>query len=128
MKQAADELGVPVEWGGDWRSFFDGPHFQLPWPAYPGTSNPAATAAAPVISERVEKAASSLLRAGDHGDEVRALQVSLSRLGHEADPDGDFGPQTYRAVRAFQKTAGLVPDGLVGPKTARKLKAALKSL
>jgi len=30
MKLAAAELGVPVEWGGDWASFFDGPHFQLP--------------------------------------------------------------------------------------------------
>ena len=25
----ADELGVPVEWGGNWRTFKDGPHFQL---------------------------------------------------------------------------------------------------
>ncbi|MFN9977709.1 MAG: M15 family metallopeptidase [Phycisphaerae bacterium] len=24
-----------MEWGGDWRSFFDGPHFQLPWAGYP---------------------------------------------------------------------------------------------
>ena len=35
MKTAAAAEGVPVEWGGDWRSFFDGPHFQLPWSAYP---------------------------------------------------------------------------------------------
>lgn len=31
MKQAAKELNVPIEWGGDWRTFKDGPHFQLPW-------------------------------------------------------------------------------------------------
>jgi peptidoglycan L-alanyl-D-glutamate endopeptidase CwlK len=35
MKAAAVVEGVPVEWGGDWRSFFDGPHFQLPWDRYP---------------------------------------------------------------------------------------------
>ncbi len=35
MKQAAKELGVEIEWGGDWRTFKDGPHFQLPWGAYP---------------------------------------------------------------------------------------------
>lgn len=35
MKAAADELGVPLEWGGDWVSFRDGPHFQLPWDKYP---------------------------------------------------------------------------------------------
>lgn len=29
MKEAAKELGVQIEWGGDWVSFPDGPHFQL---------------------------------------------------------------------------------------------------
>lgn len=35
MKAAATELKIPIEWGGDWRSFKDGPHFQLPWKEYP---------------------------------------------------------------------------------------------
>jgi peptidoglycan L-alanyl-D-glutamate endopeptidase CwlK len=35
MKQAAQQLNVPIEWGGDWKSFKDGPHFQLPWDKYP---------------------------------------------------------------------------------------------
>lgn len=35
IKQAAKDVGVPIEWGGDWRSFKDGPHWQLPWKAYP---------------------------------------------------------------------------------------------
>jgi peptidoglycan L-alanyl-D-glutamate endopeptidase CwlK len=35
MKAAADELRVPIEWGGDWVTFKDGPHFQLPWREYP---------------------------------------------------------------------------------------------
>ncbi|MBD9417675.1 M15 family metallopeptidase [Achromobacter sp. ACM04] len=30
LKACAAELGVPVEWGGDWKSFKDGPHFQIP--------------------------------------------------------------------------------------------------
>lgn len=30
MKIAAKELDVPIEWGGDWKTFKDGPHFQLP--------------------------------------------------------------------------------------------------
>lgn len=29
MKQAAKELGIDIEWGGDWKSFKDGPHFEL---------------------------------------------------------------------------------------------------
>lgn len=35
MKQAAAELKIPLEWGGDWKTFKDGPHFQLPWKEYP---------------------------------------------------------------------------------------------
>jgi peptidoglycan L-alanyl-D-glutamate endopeptidase CwlK len=35
MKRAAKELGIPIEWGGDWQKFKDGPHFQLPWKEYP---------------------------------------------------------------------------------------------
>lgn len=35
MKAAAAVEAVPVEWGGDWRGFPDGPHFQLPWESYP---------------------------------------------------------------------------------------------
>lgn len=34
FKEAAKELGVEVEWGGDWKSFKDGQHFQLTWERY----------------------------------------------------------------------------------------------
>ena len=34
VKAAAKEVGVPIEWGGDWK-FKDGPHWQLPWAKYP---------------------------------------------------------------------------------------------
>ena len=35
MKQAAKTCELPIEWGGDWTTFKDGPHFQLPWKDYP---------------------------------------------------------------------------------------------
>lgn len=35
MKLAAKSLGVPITWGGDWRTFKDGPHFELPHEQYP---------------------------------------------------------------------------------------------
>lgn len=35
VKQAAKELNVAIEWGGDWKKFKDGPHWQLPWSKYP---------------------------------------------------------------------------------------------
>lgn len=37
MKAAAKAEKVPLEWGGDWLKFKDGPHYQLPWKEYPGT-------------------------------------------------------------------------------------------
>lgn len=35
MKRAAEQHSIPIEWGGDWVSFKDGPHFQLPHKQYP---------------------------------------------------------------------------------------------
>ena len=29
MKQAASQLKISIEWGGDWKTFKDGPHFEL---------------------------------------------------------------------------------------------------
>ncbi|MBD8010241.1 M15 family metallopeptidase [Acinetobacter pecorum] len=35
MKKAASELNVSIDWGGDWKKFKDGPHFELTWSKYP---------------------------------------------------------------------------------------------
>lgn len=35
MKKAATEQNVPIVWGGDWRTFKDGPHFELNRSKYP---------------------------------------------------------------------------------------------
>ena len=35
FKQAASELGVPLVWGGDWKTFRDGPHYELSRTEYP---------------------------------------------------------------------------------------------
>lgn len=29
MKLAAEELEIPIVWGGDWKTFYDAPHFEL---------------------------------------------------------------------------------------------------
>lgn len=44
IKRAAKEVGVQLEWGGDWKSFKDGPHWQLPWKQYPAN--------APVVAKK----------------------------------------------------------------------------
>lgn len=35
IKAAAHQLSIPIEWGGDWHTFKDGPHWQLPFKEYP---------------------------------------------------------------------------------------------
>ncbi|CAI1513733.1 Uncharacterised protein [Serratia quinivorans] len=35
FKQAGAELGTVIEWGGDWKTLKDGPHFQLTFRDYP---------------------------------------------------------------------------------------------
>lgn len=70
------------------------------------------------------------MREGDAGREIGRLQSTLSRLGY-GDPvgrtlvaDGEFGPDTARAVRAFQREQGLKIDGVVGPRTLEAVERA----
>ena len=46
--------------------------------------------------------------------DVKFLQSELSRLGYDLKADGDFGPGTLKAVKAFQQKHGLGADGVVG--------------
>ena len=65
----------------------------------------------------------AVLRAGDRGEAVRALQADLARLGLSAGPvDGVFGAATEKAVRAFQAShPNLTVDGIVGPATQAQI-------
>jgi cell wall-associated NlpC family hydrolase len=58
------------------------------------------------------------VRMGAKGASVRTLQEKLRARGFDPGPlDGDFGPRTDGAVRAFQRAKGLTVDGIVGPQT-----------
>ena len=55
-------------------------------------------------------------------DRVRELQRRLKALGYyNGSVDGDYGPNTEKAVRAFQKANGLTVDGKAGAKTLEKM-------
>ncbi|MCS7073479.1 MAG: peptidoglycan-binding protein, partial [Bacteroidia bacterium] len=62
-----------------------------------------------------------LLRKGDKGIEVQALQGLLNQFGYNLAVDGDFGNKTEQAVKDYQAKNGLTPDGIVGFLTVSKL-------
>ena len=62
-----------------------------------------------------------IVRRGDRVFPVRPLQRLLCERGHHVAVDGDFGPRTEAAVRAFQSAHGLAADGIVGPATWSRL-------
>jgi peptidoglycan hydrolase-like protein with peptidoglycan-binding domain len=54
---------------------------------------------------------------------VREVQRRLRDAGYRAGPvDGLYGPRTERAVRRFQREAGLAPDAVAGHRTLRALR------
>lgn len=56
------------------------------------------------------------------------IQAALADLGFDPGPvDGKFGPQTRRAIRAFQAQAGLPVNGKGSPELLTRLKAAKRS-
>ena len=64
-----------------------------------------------------------MLREGDTGTAVKTLQTRLNVWGATLATDGDFGPLTLAAVKAFQAAHQLSVDGIVGPLTWAALDA-----
>ncbi len=62
-----------------------------------------------------------LLKRGSVGEAVKSLQENLSKIGHDVDVDGIYGPKTEAAVRELQKATGLDVDGMAGVDTMTKL-------
>lgn len=65
-----------------------------------------------------------ILKKGCKGEDVRALQILLMGRGYSCGnggADGDFGSDTDRAVREYQKAKGLVRDGIAGKDTMGSL-------
>lgn len=91
-----DKPGDPVEVGDRIRAMIAGADYTPP--------------PEPDITDTIQK----LGRKGPH---VTVLQERLVQLGAKIATDGDFGPNTEAAVRAFQRDHELSPDGIVGPNT-----------
>jgi peptidoglycan hydrolase-like protein with peptidoglycan-binding domain len=86
--------------------------------ALPGVAAPD-TADAAVYGERT-------LQRGMAGRDVRTAQVLLRRVGAGLSIDNAFGPATERALRRFERAAGLDADGRLTRAEAAKLREKAK--
>jgi peptidoglycan hydrolase-like protein with peptidoglycan-binding domain len=85
-------------------------------PSSGATGSPTASATTTAPSK------DDMLRPGDDGPQVLALQQRLTELGYWlGTPDGKFGGLTSQAVYALQGAAGIGRDGVVGPATQKAL-------
>jgi uncharacterized protein (TIGR02594 family) len=61
------------------------------------------------------------VRLGATGAAVLAIQLALRNDGRDIQADGEFGPITLTAVKAFQASRNLAPTGIVDKETAAAL-------
>lgn len=76
------------------------------------------------IAGRTVTSPSDNVHLGDNGPGVKQIQQALVKQGFKVTVDGKFGPQTDKAVRAFQKKVKIKQDGIVGPATWSRLSGA----
>lgn len=69
-----------------------------------------------------------IIREGDVGDDVEEMQKLLNSLGYDCgEADGEYGSNTERGVKEFQRDNGLEVDGEFGPKSYEKLRELLSA-
>lgn len=76
------------------------------------------------VSEKDVLVALKQLAKGSKGEQVKSLQILLIGKGYScgsSGADGDFGTNTDKAVKKFQKDNGLDADGICGKNTWNKL-------
>ena len=98
---------------------------------YGGKAKSASTSAKATATPKTSKAtptptpASTVLKTGAKGTEVKELQNKLIQLGYlTGKADGVYGAKTAAAVSAFQKASKLTADGVAGEKTLSKLNSS----
>lgn len=89
------------------------------WEKYanPGGSKVPDTTPAPSTTKQEAKTVTltATLPVCEKGSKGNAVKVIQAIVG--ANVDGDFGTNTAKSVKAYQKRKGLADDGIVGPKT-----------
>lgn len=106
MKACADECGVPIVWGGDWKSK-DTPHFELDRKAYPASGIPTGTLVAEKVS--VFAKARAAVAVGSAGAALVAKDATEAVTQIKAPlipPVSDGIAQTVTNVAGWSKVLG----------------------
>ena len=117
---SANEAGKPVDGAATLRPGSEPPRAVAPVSVK--TSGPSSD------SQTLEAGVGDrILRTGDTGDLVRAIQFALTKVGYDLKGTGNYGPKTQSVVADFQARHGLEVDGEIGSETAKAIDAVLAS-
>lgn len=110
---------IGLEWGGDWKSIKDKPHFQLPyWGS--GSAKIRAKYGTPTKFEdkwHPNKPVNTV-KDGSCVEDVLWVQMQILKLTNiNIVPDGIFGPKTANAILMYQRSLGWKGTGKAGQKT-----------
>lgn len=123
IRAAAAERGL--RWGGDYTSRPDEMHFEVIVGRDRMRQIVARIQGKPSTAPKPRPAGRPTIRKGSTGQPVRDVQNRLKtaypRYARHLVVDGIFGAATDKAVREFQRRAGLAVDGIVGRNTWAKL-------
>lgn len=122
-KVGAYGKALGLEWGGDFKSIKDRPHFQLTF----GFSLAQLRAGKHPSGSLIEiPKTSTIVELGSRGGLTKELQANLNTLKiAKLDVDGIAGNKTIEAIKTFQKSYNLAVDGVAGKDTLAKIKEAL---
>jgi hypothetical protein len=124
---AVGKLGkeIGLEWGGDFKSIKDTPHFQI---SFGLTIKQLQAGKRPAGSTVSVHPGVAVVKLGAEGTLVKETQQKLNTLGFDCGvADGIAGEKTVSAIKDFQKANRLDVDGIAGKDTLAKIDAAIKA-
>jgi peptidoglycan L-alanyl-D-glutamate endopeptidase CwlK len=133
-----------LEWGGDWKSITDLPHFQLPdWGStaaklkatystpdkFKATWSKTSNKSDNKKNTEAYKTPEPTLKLNSSGTQVKYLQIALNKLVKAGlTTDGKFGEKTKKALTKWQSASALTADGIYGKLSQATMKKQLSKL
>ena len=120
--QSGNEICIQSYYDGGWQYCLRYPEHgeETPHPSAPQTPSPQGEGRDAVEVSDPVSVSLPVLKNGDTGPSVMALQCLLNGYGYSVGPcgiDGEFGPDTEKALRTFQLDLHVAEDGKSGEKT-----------